>query len=923
MNKKKVGDGWSLARAALLLGILGGFGLPLALLMGMPSFLETRVVALVQAELDRQFRANVRFDGVSASMFRHFPDVTVRVSGLRVEGREPFEGVELARATDVLVTVDVMSVLTGSEITVKRFRVTAADVHVIFDEEGRTNLDILPTSEEETSSEGSYALSLKQYVLEDLWITYEDRQAGRVVTLKGLNHWGSAKYTASAIDLQTRTDVAGLGFTEGGVDLLRDVVVGWDLNASIDNQTGTVRLADNQLALNELVVSATGSVTPGDEALDLDLTFEALETRFRSLMSLVPTVYSRRFDDLVTGGTLALSGQVKGALPYAADTLPAFGVDLKIEDGSFRYPELPGVSGVRVNARVSHQGGSPDAVVLDVKDFRASVDGQPVQGSLRLTHAQTDPDLALKLVGKLDLDKLTRALPTLGVTARGNMDVDVDVAGRLSAFEAQKVDEVRAEGSVHMAGVVYEDPEQPVPVFVDKLTLRLDPRRVDLAELELRLGQSDVSGTMQVDNLLSYALGDAVLVGRADLRSRLMDLDELASADEEEAESGESSLYVIPDDLDLDVGLSLARVRYGGKDYHDIRGRVATKGGALKMNDVRMKALDGHVTLNGTYQAESEQAADVEVRLDVRDLGIAGVVDAYETLRKLVPVARLAPGKVNTELGLTLRLGPDLSPDLASLFSDGRLQLHGVTLKPEVMKKVATTLNAPAFEQIDLQNTALVYQIANGRLHVRPTPFRLGGVQATLTGHTGTLDQTLDLRIDSDVPVGKLGTAIPGLTVGNVPLVVRIGGTFTHPDVRVDLGGAVDSIIADVKDQLADKAEAALDDALAAAREQGEALLAEAQKRADALLAAAAEQARNIRKAARQEGQKLVNQAKNPVAKKAAEVAANKLTQEADKAASKVEREARNAADKLMAEARAQQEKLLEEAGGQARSRLR
>lgn len=928
MGKSRIAIGSIVAIA----GMFAAFLVVMAalLVVAVPMFVRGRVVGLVEAELDRQLGATVRFDEVSLSLLTHFPDVTVGVRGLKVVGEAPFEGVELASVDELSLTLDLMSVVAGSRVELERLAVVRPRLNVIVDAEGRSNTDILPASGGAGSGEGSsYDLALKDYAIEDLELVYDDRAAGRRLRLTDLDHRGQAAITSERTAVETRTDIADIALVDGGVDLLRNVRLGWDLNADIEQPSGKITLRDNRLALNDLVVSATGTVAPAGDDLQLDLTFEALETSFKSLLSLVPAVYSDGFESMVSEGTLALNGHVRGTLASSGERLPGFGVDLKVADGAFRYPELPGVEGVHVDARVEHPGGDPDAIVVDVAQFRMALDGQPIEGTLKLRNPQTDPDVEAKLKGRIDLAQLRQALPSAEVNATGKIDVDVDVAGRLSAFEAQDVDAVRALGTIRMVDVLYEDPEQAVPMHVDRLTVTLDPRRVDVADLKMRLGASDLAGTMQVDNLLSYLLADAVLVGRAELQSRSLDLDALAGADEEgePTEEGSSSIYVIPKDLDVDVGLKLDQVRYGGRDYREVRGRIATKDGALRMNDLRMKLLDGSVTLNGLYQAEDEQAADVEVSVDVRELGLAGALDAFETLRRIAPVAEKSKGRFNSKIGATLRLGPDLSPDLASLFSDGNIQLLGLALQPEAMKKVASKVKNGRFDSIDLDDTALQFEIKNGKLRIDPTTVAIGGSKATLKGTTGTLDQSLDLRIDLEVPVKDIGAAdlLGGLSVGTIPVVVKIGGTYTDPKVTVDVGKALENVAEDLKEQVVAevgaKVDEAVDAALEVARKQGDALVAEAEKQAAALIAEAKSQADKLRKTAKKEGRKLVEQANNPVAKKLAEEGAAKLEQEADKAAKKVEREADKAAASLVDAANAERERLLTQAAAQAKAR--
>src|SRR5690606_778049 len=107
-----------------------------------------------------------------------------------------------------------------------------------------------------------------------------------------------------------------------------------------------------------------------------------------------------------------------------------------------------------------------------------------------------------------------------------------------------------------------------------------------------------------------------------------------------------------------------------------------------------------------------------------------------------------------------------LTPDLASLLSEGQLQLVGVSLQPGVLQEVASKLGNDRFRAGDLADSILRYRVDEGRLRVDPTALTLGGVKGTLSGSTGVLDRTLDLRLDLTVPTQALKGS--GLAAGLV-----------------------------------------------------------------------------------------------------------------------------------------------------------
>jgi len=933
------------ALAALIVLAVG------ALLL-VPVLFKDTITARVSEEASRQLRADVRFDGVEVTALQDFPDVTVGLTGVSVVNREaPFEGVRLAEVGELRLALDVMSVVSGGTIEVKSFRLADATLNAIIDEEGRSNLDLGPESEDDAEDdaedeEGSsaFALSLDGYTIENLDLSYDDRQAGTLLVMKDLDHQGSGDLTAAKAALETRTDIAALSVRDGGVDYLKSVKVGWDLDVELEQDAGRVTLRENRLTLNALTLVATGTVVQSGDDLDLDLTFESPEAAFRDILSLIPAVYSAEYASMVSAGTLALKGSVKGRLVDGSEDLPAFNLDLSIADGSFSYPDLPtSVGGVAVQASIQHPGGDPDKVVVDVPRFRMALDGSPIEGSLRVLNPVSDPDVALRAVGTLDLGRLQQAVPLeAGARMSGTLDMDVDVAGRVSQFESEDLDAVKAAGTFALSGFTYEGPEVPLPVQISQMSMTLAPKQVEVSKLQLRIGDSDIGLTARLDNLLAYAMTDAPLSGQVEMTSKLLDLDALAGDSEEEeaaADSGESAIYIIPDNLDLALSTRIDKLRYDEKVYQAVNGRVSLRGGAMDIEELSMKFLGGTVGLTGSYSASSARKADVDMKVDLKNIGVSEAAKDISTLARAIPAIEKASGRISGGMSLVTSLGPDLTPDLATLLSLGSFRASDLTVNPAAIQKIGETLKNDTLSKLVLDGSDLGFEVRNGRIKVEPTAVKLGKTRATLQGTTGTLDQTLDLQLDLSLPAGDIGAAdllkglgAVGAAVGDVDLLVLIGGTFSKPTVSVkpgsDLKGAVDEVIEEVKDKVVDAAMDLAGDLIDEAKKKGDQLVDEAKKAADAVRAAAKTSADKLRSEASKQADKLKKEAKgNPVKEAVAKEAAKKVESEADKAAKKLESEADTQAKKLVDTAKSQRDKLIAEAeaktgtGGSGRSR--
>lgn len=919
-------------RALLALAIVAG--LLVVAIIAIPLLFKDRLVALLRDTLSQELGADVGLADVSLDLWSSFPNLRMVVDGLSVTNRAPFEGVKLADVARAELVIDLASVWGGGEVELRELRLEKPVFTVLVDEQGRANYEVGGAEEAAPAEpaapaeeESAFALNLRSYAIRDFALNYKDAAGGTELIIEDLDHEGTASL-GELIKLSTRTDIAALTLHDSGVDLLRRVKVGADLALEYESASGAVTIGENRVQLGGLPLAFKGRYAPVDGGADVDVSFQALETTFASLLSLVPTAYKGDLSSVAAAGTLALQGSMKGLLPDQGDELPAMDLALQVEGARFQYPDLPSaVEDIALDLKVHHPGGLPDNAEIDLNRFHFVLAGLPLDGRLRLRHPESDPDVDLELKGDVDLAKLASAIPMDGVSYTGRLNMDLNAAGRVSAFEAQQLDAVRAGGTFLLTDFVYTDASFPEAVTIERLDLKVEPSKLDMADLRVRFGQSDLRATGRVDNALAYVFTDAPLKGSLNLSSTLLDLRPWAG-DEGETEGGapaeDSALATVPDNLDLVLDADLKRVLYDRYELNDVRGQMTVRDGAVRLDPLDFETLGGHVQLKGGYVAPTAEKADVDMAVELDDFGLGDTVAFFDTLGRIAPVAKGAGGSFSSAFTLKTTLGADSSPDLATLFSSGRLQTKGVKLSPAFLEKVSSYLGDTRFAGMDLDGSALAFLVEGGRLKLDELPLKVGGVAATLAGTTGLLDQTMDLKLAMTLPTSsiKAADALSKLGVsgaGDVDLLVKVGGTFTDPKVSFDVGKMTEALVEDLKAAAVETVNAALSDA-------AQKLLDDAKKAGDKLVAEAATRAQQLRDEAGKAGDKLVAEADasadkllkeakgNPVKEAAAKEAGKKLRSEAKEKSKKLQKEADKAATKVETEAAAKREALVADA---------
>ncbi len=893
-------------------------------LAALPWLAGGPVLDAVQEQANDSLDATVTIGAGGLHLWRTFPDAAIWLEDVSVVGVGPFEGQTLFAAESLAVEVDLMSALGDGPVRVRGLTLDTAQVTMLVDEEGRSNIDILPESADGADSEdsGGSEVWLRDLSITDLDLRYEDAEGGMAVVLTDLDLSGDADVEDDVLAMRTRTDIASLTVEQGGVRLLKEVKVGNDLDLRYAPDTGRMDFGDSSLDLNALAVAFSGAVEPREDGTWLDVDFASDAATFKSLLSLVPSAYTEDFDQVDADGSFTLSGSVDGLLPDEGEELPGFDLDLQVGKGRFAYPGLPSkVGGIVLSATAKHPGGDADLVVIDVPSFGLEVDGQSMKGKLALKTPVSDPWVDLTAKGGLDVGKLLSAFPQEGFDATGQMDVDVAVLGSASDFVEAKVDQVTAKGNVTLTDVVYTDDEYPLPFHIEDLDLALDPKSLDLTKFRVRFGDSDVSANGKIGNTLGWLFADQTLVGKFDIRSSFVDTSPFES-EEEGAEGEDDGVYVMPDDLDLVLQLNMKRVKTADYDFEDVKGGATLKEGVLTLKRLRAKTLGGSAEIDGTYAAKTSKEAQVDMDVDVQSASIPEVVGTFTSVAQAVPLLRNADGKVGTSMKVQTKLGPDYSPDLLTLFSRGSFNTNGAKLTPAFLVPVAAFAGNEALKSMVVENKTSAFTIDGGKLSLEALPVKVGKAKGELRGKTGVADDSLDLVLDLALPADavKGGDALAqlGAAGAEVGLQAKIGGTWDKPKVKVGLSQSMTdtarSLVEDKVDELVGDARSEL---VAEARAQGDKLVAEAEGARDALVAEAKKQGDKLVAEAKKQGKKLVKEAGgNPLAKAAAEKASDKLVSEAKKKRKNLIGAAEKQGDKLVRQAEDKRTALIAKAKG-------
>lgn len=909
----------------------------------LPFVFEDEITARVKKEINKSLTAEVDFEDVDISLFRSFPDFSLSLDNITVDGKNQFEGIRLASVEDFTVDLNLFSVISGNEYEVERIWLENANIHVVIDTAGNANYDIVKDSGDTTSTtsdtaSSSFQFTLQSYGLQNVNVIYDDRQGEIYANIKDIDHEGSGDFSENLVNLSTNTNIGSLTLRSGGITYIDNARATADADFQLDQEKFEFTFKDNSISLNDLVLNFEGTVAMPEDDISMNLSFNAPENNFKNLLSLVPAVYSESFEDVKTEGDFAFSGSVKGTYSEEPEAYPQFDVKLQVNNASFRYPDLPAsVNDINVQAQVYSENEDLNSTVVKVSQANANIAGSPVSARLMLTSPMENPTFDAYLKTNLDLSNIGKVVPATGFDYRGTVNADVELAGDMASIENEQYENVKAQGSIVASQVVLKSDSLPYDVRIAELNMAFTPQHVALNSFQSQLGRSDLSANGQINNLMAYALQDKPLSGNFSLKSQLLDLNQLSGADEtaepqEETTADTSSSKLeairIPENLDFVVTADVQKIIYDNLDITNTQGKLLLQNGKITLQNTSMELLGGKLALDGSYDSKPAQP-QVDIDFKISSFSFKESFEKLVSIKQLAPIMKYSSGTYSTGFSFNSKLNSDMSPDFSTVQALGSLSTRDLETSPKSLEKLAKLLNNQSLATLDIGSVSLDFKVENGRTIVQPFDFKAGDIKATVSGSSG-LDQSLDYKMTLKLPVKKIGAQDLlqkiGSTSGTIDLDVLITGTFTDPRVSTSLGDLFGNIVDDLKEKAKEKVEEVKEEAIEKVNEKAKQLIADAEKRGDELIAEAQKQADKIMAEARSSVQKLKDEAYaraskleedakgNFLKEQGAKVAADKIRKEADDKADDILAAAQRKADDVVAQARKKKEDLVEEA---------
>lgn len=491
----------------ILVGLLAFFVLVVLAVVATPFLFKDKLRALADKQIAQRVRARVQYNpaNIDVSLLHSFPDLTLTIKDLRVIGLDSFRRDTLAALPSLRVGLNVLSVVRGGPIDINSIELERPNLSLRRLKSGLANWDVL-ISDSAAAAKGQapsqLKLAIKGWQLTDGRLRYEDLTLPFSMQARGVNHRGRGDFASNVFDLSSQTTATALNMIYNGVAYVSEKQLDADVTLNMDLNKNLYTFKDNKIKLNDFPFSFAGAIgLPNAADITYDLTFKALETDFKTLLSLVPGVFTAQFKSIETSGKVAFDGYYKGT--QNALHMPGYGVNLTVTNGQFKYPELPqAAKNINLKMQVDNPSGFTNNVKVNIPQFHLDLGPNPVDGNVRI-----DGLAPMKVVGRIkanvNLAEALKVYPVKDLAMRGQFFVDATANGIYSKTQMPVVN-----AAIRLSNGYVKSAKFPAPIeninlsgTVVNTTGRVNDTQINLPQFKMMLEGEPLEGRLTAHNI--------------------------------------------------------------------------------------------------------------------------------------------------------------------------------------------------------------------------------------------------------------------------------------------------------------------------------------------------------------------------------------------------------------------------------------
>ncbi|HMI06058.1 MAG TPA: hypothetical protein VK528_00825, partial [Flavobacterium sp.] len=476
-------------------------------LFAIPFFFQDAIKTKIADAINEKVDAKVSFADADLSLFRNFPQASVKVEKLLIINKAPFEGDTLVAMGEVNLQMSIKELFKGKDesMNIEAFSSKNAKINILFNKDGVGNFDIaLKDDKPNDGKSDPLNLKIKEYKIENLRLKYYDERSKIKMVIDSLNHSGSGDFAASKLDLVT-VSTAKVSLDMDKINYMKNVSLTLDAVLGIDLDKSIYTFKKNKALINKLPLEFDGFIQLVEKGQQYDLTFKTPTSSFQNFLGLIPSAYAGSLEKVKTTGDFTIAGFAKGL--YSDTTVPKFNIAIASNNASFQYPDLPkSVQSIVIDTKIINETGILNDTYVNLDKLSFRIDQDVFNAKANIRNITENPLIDASLKGTVNLGNLSKAYPIkLDQPLSGILNANIDTKFDMKSVETNQYQNMQNSGSLTLTGFKYVG-EDSKAINVNKAMVQFTNQKIDLQELDATTGKTDLKVNGTLENFYGFML---------------------------------------------------------------------------------------------------------------------------------------------------------------------------------------------------------------------------------------------------------------------------------------------------------------------------------------------------------------------------------------------------------------------------------
>jgi hypothetical protein len=784
-----------------------------------PYFFKDQIKAKIESVINEKVDAKVTFADADLSLFKNFPNASVRIDKLSIINKAPFEGDTLVAFEELNLKMSIKELFKDDNEPINIDGIFSKNglINIIFNKDGIGNYDIaLKNKDKEEGKSKPFSLKIKEYSVENFKFKYYDEKSKIRMILDSINHEGTGDFALSNLDLVTKT-TAKVSLDMDKVNYMNNVLVSLDAVLGIDLNQSKYTFKENKAKINELPLEFDGFIQLVDAGQDYDLKFKTPTSSFKNFLGILPAKYSSNLKEVKTNGDFTVLGFAKGL--YSETSIPKFDVEIASNNASFQYPNLPkSVRNIIIDTKIINETGVMNDTYVNLDKLSFQIDQDVFNAKANIKNISENALIDATLKGTINLGNLSKAYPIkLDKPLTGILKADITTEFDMQSVEKSDYARIKNAGTIDLTGFNYTD-ENGKTMNISRALVSFDPSIVNLKQFNATTGKTDLAVNGVLENFYGFIFKNQELKGNFNLNSNQLAVSDFMTTESDAKKTTKpSEAMKIPAFLNCSLTAKANTVLYDNLILKNVSGKVIIKDQKATLENGKTDIFGGAITFNGAISTK-EKVSKFNMDLGMNGVDVSQTFTQLDMMKKIAPIAGVINGKLNSKIKLSGNLNDkEMTPDLNTLTGDLTGQLLSTTVNSSnsaMLTALDDKLGFVDLKKLNLNDLKASLTFKDGKVNVKPFDIKYQDIKASIAGAHG-FDQVMNYTIKLDIPAKYLGTEINSLLAKlspadakkfeTIPVNAILTGNFQNPKITTDVKQATTTLANNLVKQQKDK----------------------------------------------------------------------------------------------------------------------